>query len=383
MTDRPSRSLIAGEWLLLLAAVAGAVLLAPEAEWDLAAFGILLFASVASDMRAIRITAQKVLVSGSFLAIIAAIVILGATPAALIAVITTLTSWATSRYAKSDLLLNVTVYAAFPLIAGAGFHRLEDQLGIDAMDPAFYLMVVGLFVVALGINIAAIAAYTCYVERSDLSSHLRLSVVPVIPSELAAALLAVGITFAYEKLGIPAVALFAIVLLVFQYLVRELLRSQERAVELAQRAKTTRRLPGRALGRAPSNARPSRPDDCPSFGRRGALLPRALRARRARRRGAGARPHGRPPPRHRQVRPPRPDPQVPRPALSRGLGPDPAPSLRGSANRLADRRLPACRRDHHGSPRAARRPRLSPGPDGGADSADRTGSSPSPTPTTR
>ncbi|MDQ3729461.1 MAG: HD-GYP domain-containing protein [Actinomycetota bacterium] len=237
MQNRPTRTMIAAEWLLLGAAVLSGALLASDAHWDLALFAILLATSVASDLRAIEISSHKVAVSGSFLAIVTAIVLLGATPAALIAVITTLVSWVATRYGSADLLVNVVVYASFPLLAGALFHAGVTELGIDAVDTSYYLLVFALFVFALALDFVAISAYTSYVERSSLLARVRRFFIPIMPSELAAAMLTLGITFTYAKLGLPAVALFAIVLLVFQYLVRELLVSQERADELARRAK--------------------------------------------------------------------------------------------------------------------------------------------------
>ena len=237
MTHRPSRIVLAGEWLLLAAAAITAVLLAPRATWDLPLLAILLASSVVSDLRAIEITAHRVKASGSFLAIVAAVVLLGAAPGALIAVITILASWAFARYPKSDLLINVAVYAAFPVAAGTAFHVGVDALRLSDSDTSFYLLVVALFALALLIDFLAIAAYTSYVERSSLRTRIRTTFVPILPSELAAALLVVGITFAYTHLGLPAVALFAVVLLVFQYLVGQLLLSQDRAIELERRAK--------------------------------------------------------------------------------------------------------------------------------------------------
>ncbi len=237
MQGRPSKAVIAAEWLALASAVVAGVLLAGDANWDAALFAILLVSAVASDLRAVRITANKIVVSGSFLVIITAIAILGAVPAALIAVVTTLSSWASSRYPLNDLLVNVAVYASFPLFCGFLFEHAVEDFGIGPLDTTYYLLVLALFVTALTINFVTITAYTCYVEGSSFRSRIKTFLLPVLPSELVAALLCLGITFAYEQLGLPAVALFAIVLLIFQYLVGELILSQDRAVELEQRAK--------------------------------------------------------------------------------------------------------------------------------------------------
>jgi putative nucleotidyltransferase with HDIG domain len=82
-----------------------------------------------------------------------------------------------------------------------------------------------------------IAGYSCYVERAPLLPKARRILPPVLPSELSAALLAVGIAYLYHRIGIAAIALFAIVLFTFQYLLGQLLISQERAEELGRRTK--------------------------------------------------------------------------------------------------------------------------------------------------
>ena len=77
---------------ILLAAVAVAVWVAPQANWDLPLLGILLGFSVFSDLTAIS-TDSRVKISGSFLALTLAMVFLGGTPAALIGAITILVGW--------------------------------------------------------------------------------------------------------------------------------------------------------------------------------------------------------------------------------------------------------------------------------------------------
>jgi putative nucleotidyltransferase with HDIG domain len=58
---------------------------------------------------------------------------------------------------------------------------------------------------------------------------------PVLPSELATGLLAVGMVWLYDRVGLAALALLAGVLFTFQYLLRALLRSQQRAETLDTR----------------------------------------------------------------------------------------------------------------------------------------------------
>ena len=129
------------------------------------------------------------------------------------------------------------MYASFPLLAGAAFHAAVDELGLTTDEVSFYLLVLGLFVAALVLNLLAITAYSAYIDRSRLRAQITRSVLPILPSELAAGLLTLAVTLAHTHLGLPAVILFAAVLLTFQYLVGELLLSQERSEELEVRAK--------------------------------------------------------------------------------------------------------------------------------------------------
>ena len=66
-------------------------------------------------------------------------------------------------------------------------------------------------------------------KRYSFTAMIRTSMIPMLPSELAAALMAVGVAFAYVQVGLAGVALFGIVLVIFQYLLGALIQSQERA----------------------------------------------------------------------------------------------------------------------------------------------------------
>ncbi len=234
--DRPTPRVKALMAAILAMAVAAAVWAAPQANWDMALFGILLGFSVFSDLTAIP-TTSRVKISGSFLALTLAMVFLGGTPAALIGAITILAGWLRWRDEPHDLLNNLATYTTFPLIGGIAFERVTTLGNVTPEDPAFYLLVFGVFLLALAINFAMIASYTCYLERSSFGAKIRTALIPLLPSELAAAMMAVGVAFIYDQIGIAGVALFGIVLVTFQYLLGALLLSQQRAEELEKRSK--------------------------------------------------------------------------------------------------------------------------------------------------
>ena len=89
---RPTRIAIAGMFAALVAAAAIGVWQAPECNWNTGLLAVLLVFSIFSDLTAVR-AESKLLISGSFLALVVAMVFLGGTPAALIGVATIFAGW--------------------------------------------------------------------------------------------------------------------------------------------------------------------------------------------------------------------------------------------------------------------------------------------------
>jgi putative nucleotidyltransferase with HDIG domain len=234
--ERPTPLIIALELALLVAVAVAIAFRAGSGDWEPALFGILLGFSVFSDLTAIE-TDSRVKISGSFLALVLAMVFLGGAAAALIGVASIAVGYARWRDEPHDLLNNVVTYATFPLVGGWAFHETIDGLGVTASEPAFYTLVFGVFLVALAINFSMIASYTCYLDRSSFVEKIRTALFPLLPSEMAAALMACGVAFTYVQIGLAGVALFGIVLITFQYLLGALLKSQDRARELEVRSK--------------------------------------------------------------------------------------------------------------------------------------------------
>jgi putative nucleotidyltransferase with HDIG domain len=233
---RPTRLAIAVMFAGLALTAVAAVWRAPESNWNLPLFAVLMSFATFSYITAVG-TESKLRVSGAFLAIVLAMVFLGGTPAAIIGVTANVIGWIFRWRDEPHLLLcNVLTYALFPLVGGIVFHEFVVGNGIAPSDWVFYLCVFGLFQFALAINFVMIAGYGCYVERSTFASKLK--VLPaVLPSEFASAMLAVAVAFIYHVIGIAAIALFGVVLITFQYLLGQLLLSQQRADELERRSK--------------------------------------------------------------------------------------------------------------------------------------------------
>jgi putative nucleotidyltransferase with HDIG domain len=232
---RSTRAAMAAMLLGLALVAIAALIEAPSCNWDLALFGVLLAFSIFSDLTAVS-TESKVKVSGSFLALVVAMVFLGGTPAALIGVLTILVGWLRWRDEPHYLLNNLFTYALFPLVGGVLFRLVTEATGVTQDDSVFYILVFALFQVSLALNFVLTAGYRAYIERVTFVSQLRV-LPPVLPSEFASAMLAVAVAFIFHVIGISAIALFGVVLVTFQYLLGQLLLSQRRAHELEVRSK--------------------------------------------------------------------------------------------------------------------------------------------------
>jgi putative nucleotidyltransferase with HDIG domain len=205
------------------------------ADWDLTLFTVLLCFSVFSDVTAVN-TNSKVKISGSFLALVVAMVFLGPVPAAIIGVATICAGWLRWRDPGHFFVNNLLTYAVFPMAGGLAFRGATDALGAAPSDVGFYFLIFALFQLALAVNFVMTAGYRSYVERTSFAEKLQV-LPPVLPSELATGLMAVGVAYTYHEIGIGAIALVGVVLLTFQYLLGQLLLSQQRAEELEERTK--------------------------------------------------------------------------------------------------------------------------------------------------
>lgn len=233
--ERPTRLSTTILAIAFVGVIAAAVWEAPKANWDWELFATLLAFSAFSDIMSIE-TESRLKISANFLALITAIVFLGGTPAALIGIASILIGWVRFREGFNDLLVNVLTFTAFPLLVGVAFQEIVEATQVTPDDLAFYVFVFGAFTSGILMNFVMIGAYTSYVERTPFIPKIRTVMIPLLPSELAAALMAVGVAFIYAQIGLAGVALFGIVLITFQYLLGALIKSQERAKELEVRS---------------------------------------------------------------------------------------------------------------------------------------------------
>ena len=171
---------------------------------------ILLGSAIISDLAAIEVS-SKLKTSGSFLALVLAMVFLGATPAAIIGITVILVGWlrwparrtSAQQHPHLRCLPTDRRLRLCEAVSAAGSTTQTPASTPSSSPPSFS---------PSGSTSWMIAG------RKVLSGAPRSGVPPLLPSELAAALMSVGIAYLYVHIGDAGVALFGVVLVTVQYL---------------------------------------------------------------------------------------------------------------------------------------------------------------------
>jgi diguanylate cyclase (GGDEF)-like protein len=220
------------------AAAATIVLTSSWDDWNLGQLVAIAVLVIVSDLTSVQSGVGKLRVSGALLGLMLAAVLLGGGPAALLGVLAIAVGWFRSREPLHYLGSNLITYAWFPLASGLFFHAATHSLHVGSGDVAYYFLVLPAFLVGLIGDFVGISSYQCYLEGSSLVQKLRTACLPVLSAELFSAVLIGAAVYFVVKTGTIGIAILAVVLAIFQYLVGELLTSQRRAEELHRKATT-------------------------------------------------------------------------------------------------------------------------------------------------
>lgn len=226
--------------LLLVGCITAAVLMSASTDWSpLQLVGLLLVLSVLGERLELTVGSQSL--SAGFVALVLAMTLLGPAPAVAIALVAITADSLSRRPSVEVCLSNAATYVAFALLGGV---LVRVSVG-DVHDPAlltttrsaeFALVVFGAFVITNIVNFALIAIQKRVLLERGLVTQVRTLLIPMLPGQFAAAILAAILAVAYTNLGYPALVGVVVVILIFQYLARALLRSEDRAEQLEARS---------------------------------------------------------------------------------------------------------------------------------------------------
>jgi diguanylate cyclase (GGDEF)-like protein len=225
---------------LALAVVSGVALLTVNyANWNFAQLLVLATLTIISGLTSVQVGgSSRIRISGEMLGLMLAVALLGGTPAWLLAATTILVGWLRTREKLHLLLNNLVVYTALMLAGGLWFRAATGVLHTNPHHVGYYALAFATFMAMELLNFVLVVGYQCYLDRSTLASKIRDVLLPVMPAELLSVALTVTTLFLTVEIGTIGLALVAIVLVIFQYLVGELLTSKRRGEELQRIART-------------------------------------------------------------------------------------------------------------------------------------------------
>jgi hypothetical protein len=239
----------AAEVLLLAGMVAAAVLLARPEEWQpLTLAGLLLMLALLGQW--FTVETRSGILSASLVAIVLAMGLLGPVPAAVYGTAAAILHSAAGRRRPALWLSNLTAFGVVAFLGGLMVRALAGNVhtatGHDTTQSAIFgLILLGVFVVTVGINFILVAVDVLIEEGRSLPRQVRELFLPLLPGQLAAGMLATILAIAYRSAGLPMLFGSIAVLLILQHLTVALLRSEDRAEQLEARS---RQLVGLQLG---------------------------------------------------------------------------------------------------------------------------------------
>jgi putative nucleotidyltransferase with HDIG domain len=174
-------------------------------------------------------------ISGSFLALVLAMALLGPVPAVVIGLAIVAVDSIRTRPDFLRLMGNLATYTAFPLLGGLLVWGAVDWLHVGPHTLGFASLVLAVFMATNFLNFLLVAIDFVVLDGQKLGDMAQSIYVSVLPVEFACGLLTAAVAFTYQRLGVAAVALLAVVGLVFQFLLRTALQSMERGEQLEKR----------------------------------------------------------------------------------------------------------------------------------------------------
>jgi putative nucleotidyltransferase with HDIG domain len=240
MSNRREPLFILGDGVLLALSLVVAVETSGAQDWHPVGLTVFLLGlALVGDRLSIIIRGQSL--SAAFIALVLAMALLGPAPAVAIS-LAVVSLDAVTRRVPVVFWLNSQTSSVVYLVTGSLLIRtLVGRVHEQSSLSTTHTVTVGLvlFVVFLSmnaLNFVLVAVRRWAHSGRSILSQTRDLFIPLLPGQLAASSLAAVVAVAYANLGFAVLVGGLVVILVFQYLAVALLRSEDRADQLAQRS---------------------------------------------------------------------------------------------------------------------------------------------------
>jgi putative nucleotidyltransferase with HDIG domain len=223
--------LVAGQSLLLAAALAGAVLGTDASDWKpLGLFAALLALALVGQFLSLR--TGNVQIGPAFIATALAMALLGPGPAAVIAVAAVLAWSAKARTPWPLVFNNVVALTTYPVAGALLFKALGDPGADESASFSTAVIVFGVYLATNLLNFLLIVGYLCLRDGASVLLATRRLYLPVVPWEVATGALTAGTVLAYQEVGLVAVGMLAVLLVSYRYLLSSVIEAQRQRDEL-------------------------------------------------------------------------------------------------------------------------------------------------------
>ena len=178
----------------------------------------------------------------AFVASALAMALLGPAPAAVIAV-TAVLAWSLNARTPWPLVLNnVAALTTYPVAGALVFQALGDPAAEATAQLSTAAIVFAVYLGANFLNFLLIVGYLCLRDRTSLIDAVRRLYLPVFPWVVAIGTLTAGTVIAYQEIGLIAVAMLAVILLSYRYLLGSVVdAAASSATSCARRSRSSRR----------------------------------------------------------------------------------------------------------------------------------------------
>jgi putative nucleotidyltransferase with HDIG domain len=221
---------------VLASAVAGAVLGTDAADWEPASLFVSLL-GLALVGQFLSLQTGTVQIGPAFIATAVAMALLGPAPAALIAVAAVLAYAAKARTPAQLVFNNVVALTTYPVAGALLFKALGDPGADEVATFSTAAIVFGVYLATNLLNFLLIVGYLCIRDRSGLIGAVRRLYLPVLPWEVATAVLTAGTVLAYQEVGLLAIAMLAVLLFSYRYLLASVIVAQRQRDELRRQVR--------------------------------------------------------------------------------------------------------------------------------------------------
>ena len=225
------RAMAGGQVLALVAVLGAAAYMSHESQWlPLPLTGLIALLVLGSDI--LVLDAKRFRIGGSFTGLVLAMALLGPAPAAVLGLSSALVDALRRRVRGTYLLNNVLTYTTFPLLGGIALTAIDNT---DPDRGGYAVAVFAVFLAANFLNFLMIAGHTRLLRGGSLVQMFRDAFVPVLPWEIASAVMTAMAVYGLKVYGAGIIGLFALALGVYQLLLRALLEGQAHSEEVERR----------------------------------------------------------------------------------------------------------------------------------------------------